>query len=149
MARAELAVPFTPKKLLVTYDPAGGLCARVVPEMVKMLEDRAFVVEVQPIAAGELSVEDYHGVVLGTPVGLRGGGASEPALGWVGRAQGIEEKKVAVFSAFWLREGGAAAQLRRKVEETGAEVVVDYGYWLVRPADGKQVLPAECMVRIR
>lgn len=142
-------MPFVAKKLLLTYDPALGFCARVLPRMVKMLEDRAFIVESRPIEAGEVSVEDYDGVVIGTPVGLRGGGASQKTLDWVGRAQGLEEKRVAVFSAFWLREGGAAAQLRRKVEETGAEVVVDVPYWLLKPDDGEQILPAECMVRIR
>ena len=142
-------MPFVPKKLLLTYDDAGGLCHRVVPRMIQMLEDRAFIVESRPLEDGALSVEDFDGIVLGTPVGLRARGASERVLDWVGRAQGIDERRVAVFSAFWIREAGAASALRRRVEETGAEVVVDVPYWLVRPDDGEQVLPAECMVRIR
>ena len=142
-------MPFVPKKLLVTYDAAGGLCKRVIPRMVQMLEDRAFIVECRPMEDGDVSVEDYDGVVIGTPVGLRARGPSERATAWVSRAQGLEEKRVAVFSAFWVREAGAAAALRAAVEATGAEVVVDVPYWLARPDDGEQVLPAECMVRIR
>lgn len=142
-------MPFVPKRLLLTFDPAGGLCQRVIPRMVQMLEDRAFIVEQRPMETGACSVESYDGVVIGTPVGLRSGAPSGLVLDWVGLAEGLEEKRVAVFSAFWVKEGGAAAALRRRVEETGAEVVVDYAYWLLRPSDGEQVLPAECMVRIR
>lgn len=114
-----------------------------------MLEDRGFAVTARPMAEGEVSVEDYDGVVVGTTTALRGGGPSALALDWVGRAQGLDEKKVAVFSTFWLSPGRAGEALKNRVLETGAEVVVDYSYWLVRPRDGEHFLPAECMVRMR
>ncbi len=149
MGPAGTALPFSPKSLFIAYDDARGACARVVPRMKQMLEDRGFVVTVAAMADGEVSVEDYDGVVIGTPVGLRGSGPSQKALDWVGRAQGLDEKRVAVFAAYWTVPGRAAEALKNRVMETGAEVVVDYSYWLVRPADGEQVLPSECMVRIR
>ena len=143
------ALPFSPKSILVAYDPTRGDNARVVPRMKQMLEDRGFAVTAEPMGEGEVIVEDYDGVVIGTTTALRGGGASALALDWVGRAQGLEEKKVAVFSTFWVTPGQAGERLKNRVLETGAEVVVDYTYWLVRPREGEHFLPAECMVRMR
>lgn len=142
-------VSFAPRKLLLTYDGAGGACWRVVPRMQRMLEDRAFVVTVVELAQAPASLSDFDGVVLGTPVGLRAGGPTPAVLDWVGRAEGLDEKRVALFSVFWVREGAALATLRNRLGELGAEVVVDYAYWALRPSEGEHLLPAECMVRIR
>ncbi len=133
----------------MTYDGAGGACRRVVPRMQRMLEDRAFVVTVAEIGEAPATLEEFDGVVLGTPVGLRGGGPTAAVLDWIGRAEGIDEKRVALFSVFWVREGSALPALRSRLGELGAEVVIDYAYWALRPSEGEHLLPAECMVRIR
>lgn len=142
-------MPFQPRRILVTYDPAGGRCAAVVARMRQMLEDRAFEVTVAPLAEAPADLEPFAGIVLGTPVSLRGNGPSAAVLEWVGRASGLDEKKVALFSAFWALPGEALPKLRARLAELGVEVVVDHAYWLARPAEGEHLLPAECMIRIR
>lgn len=117
--------------------------------MARMLEDRAFLVTVAPLAEAPADLEPFAGVVIGTPVSLRGNGPSAAVLEWVGRAAGLDEKKVALFSAFWVRPGESLPTLRQRLAELGVEVVVDHAYWLVRPEEGEHLLPAECMVRIR
>ena len=142
-------MPFTPKRLLLTYDDTGGACGRVVARMEQMLKDRAFEVTRIPLAQAPTDLSDYDGVVLGTPVTLRGAGPSAPVLDWVARAEGLDEKRVAIFSAFWALPGGALPALRARLHELGVEVVAEHGYWLARPDDGNHLLPAECMIRIR
>lgn len=142
-------MPFQPKPLLVVHDPRGGHTARVVPRMQTMLQDRGFAVTVATVESAPTDLEDFAGVVVGTPTTLRGDGPSEAVLGWLARAEALDEKKVAIFSTFWALPGGALDKLRARLNEAGAEVVVEHAYWLARPAEGEHVLPAECMVRIR
>lgn len=142
-------LPFAPRRLLLTYDGHGGQCGRVVARMQRMLEDRAFVVTVAPLAEAPTDLEPFAGVVLGTPVSLRGQGPSPAVLAWIEGAAGLDEKKVALFSAFWALPGPALDTLRAHLAERGVEVVVAHAYWLVRPHEGEHLLPAECMVRIR
>ncbi len=140
---------FSPKKLLLTFDGAGGACKRVVPRMQRMLEDRAFVVTVSDIASAPTDLSAFDGVVIGTPVSLRGEGPSPAVVEWIKKAEGLDEKRVGLFSVFWLREGAALDRLRAQLAEVGAEVVIAYAYWAARPAEGEHLLPAECMIRIR
>ncbi len=142
-------MPFKPKPLLIVHDPRGGHCARVVPRMQSMLQDRGFTVTVATTDAAPTDLEDFAGVVIGTPTTLRGEGPSAAVLEWLGRAEALDEKKVAIFSTFWALPGAALDHLRARLAELGAEVVVEHAYWLARPSEGEHVLPAECMVRIR
>ncbi len=142
-------MPFTPRRLLLTYDDTGGRCGAVVARMERMLVDRAFAVTVTPLAQAPTQLDAFDGVILGTPVSLRRDGPTAAVLEWIDRAEGLDEKKVALFSAFWLRPGTALPVLRARLAELGVEVVVEFAYWLGKPEDGDHVLPAECMVRIR
>ena len=78
---------FTPLKLLVVYDNARRFCGRVVPGMIKALEDRAFEVDSFSLdeISGALEIEDYDGLVLGIPVfgSGRDGGPSEAMVSFV------------------------------------------------------------------
>ncbi len=142
-------MPFTPKRLLLTYDDAGGRCRVVVARMERMLVDRAFEVTVIPLAGAPTQLDGFDGVILGTPVSLRRDGPTPAVLAWIDRAEGLDERKVALFSTFWLRPGTSLQVLRHRLAELGVEVVVEFAYWLGKPEDGDHVLPAECMVRIR
>lgn len=122
---------------------------RVVPRMRQMLEDRGFNVTVATTEKAPADLEEFFGVVVGTPTTLRGEGPSDAIEAWIQRAQALDEKKVAVFSTFWALPGRALDRMRARLTEAGAEVVVEHAYWLARPAEGEHVLPAECMVRIR
>jgi flavorubredoxin len=140
---------FKPKPLLVVYDPSGGHCARILPRMQQMLHDRGFLVTLATTEDAPTDLEDYAGVIVGTPSSLRGAGPTAAVEAWLARAEALDEKKVAVFSTFWALPGRALDHLRARLTELGAEVVVEHAYWLARPAEGEHVLPAECMVRIR
>lgn len=117
--------------------------------MEAMLVARAFAVTVTPLALAPTDLGEFDGVILGTPVSLRREGPTPAVLQWIERAEGLDEKKVAIFSAFWLRPGTALHVMRARLTELGVEVVVEFAYWLGKPEDGDHVLPAECMVRIR
>ena len=148
---------YTPIRLLVAYDPAGGLCGRVIPQMRKMLEERAFEVDVAELGGSVPDLAPYRGVVLGCPVrgagldGLRGRPPELPEAfaRFVAEAPGLEEKRVALFTVFTALPGQMLLQMRSAVEARGAQVVVAQPYWRLRPERGEHVLPAECMVRIR
>lgn len=152
---------YTPIRLLVAYDPAGGSCGRVVPQMRKMLEERAFEVDVAELGgsgrSGWPDLAPYRGVVLGCPVsgpgldGLRGRPPELPEAfaRFVAEAPGLEEKRVALFTVYTALPGQLLLQMRAAVEARGAQVVVAHPYWRLRPERGEHVLPAECMVRIR
>ncbi len=145
-------LPFKPVRLLLAYDDAGGLCARVVPRMKDMLEQRAFEVDVHVLGADPPDLEGYKGVVLGTPVlgaGLRRRGASASALRFVESADALDERKLALFSVFRAWPGRALEELRAAADARGVPVVVDYAYWSYAPEQGEHIVPAECMVRIR
>ena len=146
-------MPFVPLRLLLAYDPEGGLCARVVPRMREMLEQRGFDVQVTALDDGALpSLDGLRGVVLGSPVvglGLRRLDPSVRVARFVQEAPGLQELRVAVFTVFRVRAGDSSERLRTLVRARGADVVVDHAYAAWAPERNEHMLPAECMVRIR
>lgn len=145
-------MPFKPLRLLIAYDNAGDRCGKIVPRMKELLEERAFQVDVHEIGTGEVDLDDYRGVIIGTPViglGLRDTGPTAKVVDWINAQEGLDEKKVALFCVFDVRPGDIFDKMKNVVFEKGAEVVVEYPYWRLRPEDGEDQLPAECMVRIR
>lgn len=150
-------VAYTPIRLLVAYDPAGGLCRKVIPQMKQLLEERAFEVDVVELGQPIPDLAPYRGLVLGCAVrglgldGLRGRGTELPEAfrRFVEETPDLEEKKVALFAVCALLPGQALLQMRSKVEARGAQVVVAQPYRRFGADPGVHVLPAECMVRIR
>ena len=144
---------FIPVRLCVVYDPVAGLCARVLPRMRAMLEQRAFDVDVHALGDGPPpSLADARGVVIGSPVvgvGVRRLDPTPRVLRYLREAEGLAERRVACFTVARLRLGDSSARLRAAVRAVGADVVVDHGYLAWAPARDEHVLPAECMVRIR
>ena len=139
-------------RLLLAYDPSGGLCARVVPRMKEMLEQRAFDVDIFEIGGSLPNMEPYKGVVLGCAVrglGLRGDVPTQPVLDFVTAAEGLDEKKLALFTVCLALPGKMLLRLREAVEARGGTVIVMHAYNRFRPEEAEEVLPAECMVRIR
>ncbi|MCB9743219.1 MAG: hypothetical protein H6741_14355 [Alphaproteobacteria bacterium] len=146
---------FKPLRLLIAYDPEGGLCARVVPRMKQLLEDRAFEVDVMEITDDPQPVDLYEcaGLVLGTPafgLGWRGVGPTERVARWVkAQADELDEVRVAVFCVAQTRPGWTLRNTRQLVRDLGGEVVCSQAYAAWNPSHEEHVLPAECMVRIR
>ena len=143
---------FKPVRLLIAYDPAHGRCGKVVPRMKELLEARAFEVDVHELGNGEVDLEPYRGVVIGTPVtglGLRGAGPTTTVAEFINTQADLDEKKVALFCVYDVRLGNVFDKMKNLIFEKGAECVVEYPYWRARPGDGEDQLPAECMVRIR
>ncbi len=138
-------------RLLIAYDPEQGLCERVIPRMKELLLNRAFDVDVVTFVEGA-DLSPYRGLILGSPVrglGLRGDQPSEAFQKFVADSEGLDEKRVALFTVYNLRPGRILARMREQVEARGAQVVVAAAYNRFRSQEGEHVLPAECMVRIR
>lgn len=145
-------MPFSPRRLLIAYDDTRGLCGAVVPRMKQMLEERAFVVDTFVVGGAAPDLAAYHGVIVGAPTlgaGLRPAAVPAAVVDFLTAAEGLDEKKVAVFTVFTALPGTMTDALRAKVQELGAEVVAAYPYWRLRPDGGEHVIPAECMIRIR
>jgi aspartate-semialdehyde dehydrogenase len=145
-------VPFRPRRLLIAYDDTRGWCGAVVPRMKQMLEERAFSVDTLVLGGEIPDLEPYHGVILGAPdLGppMREPVLPESVAKLLAEGEGIDEKKIGVFTVFGLLPGRMSQLLRAKAAETGAEVVAEYAYWRLRPQGGEHVIPAECMIRIR
>lgn len=145
-------MPFTPLKLLIAYDDHRGYCGKVVPRLREMLEHRAFHVETLVIDGSEpdLDLEDYDGLVLGTPAsGLSPDSPSDKVRDFVVALDDLDEVRVAIFSVFDVRPGTCLDAFAELVLDHGAEVVAGHPYWLLRPGEKEHFLPAECMVRIR
>lgn len=145
-------MPFKPLRLLIAYDAEGKRCAPVVERMKELLEHRAFEVDVHAIGDDMPDLDDYAGVVLGTPVrglALRDSGPTAAVARFIEQADGLDEKKVAIFCVFDVRPGTVFDRMKNLLHERGAEVVTEYPYWRAQPRDGEELLPAECMVRIR
>lgn len=143
---------FKPVPLLIAYDPAGGRCGAVVPRMKQLLEDRAFKVEVAELGQGPVDISEYTGLIVGTPVAglaLRNVQPSPAVTSFLQEAEGLDEKKVALFCVYDVRPGDIFDRMKNLVSERGAEYVAEYAYWRLKPDDGEELLPAECMVRIR
>lgn len=144
-------MPFQRLRLLIAYDPEHGLCERVIPRMKELLLNRAFDVDVVTFGEGA-DLTPYRGLILGAPVrglGLRGDQPSEAFQKFVAESDGLDEKRVALFSVYSFVPGRMLARMRELVEARGAQVVVSTAYHRFRPQEGEHVLPAECMVRIR
>ena len=145
-------MPFRPLRLLVLYDDARGHCVRVVPAMKTLLEQRGFVVDTHRVADGPIDVSPYRGLVIGTPVfgaGVRGVGPTDALTAFVEALPDLDDKKVALFCVYELRPGTTFDRMKALIYDKGGDVVVTWGYWLLRPDRGAHILPAECMVRIR
>lgn len=145
-------MPFKPIHLLIAYDDTRGLCAAVVPRMKQMLEERAFRVDTFVIGGAAPDLEPYTGVIVGAPVprlGLRPAEVPASVATFLDGAEGLDEKKVAVFSVYTAFPGTMVEALKQKVGELGAECVAEYAYWRMKPEWGEHVVPAECMIRIR
>ncbi|MFN7144471.1 MAG: flavodoxin family protein [Myxococcota bacterium] len=145
-------MPFTPRRLLIAFDDTRGLCGAVVPRMKQMLEERAFRVDTHVIGGDLPDLEPYQGLIVGAPVlgtGVRPASVPPAVASFLEAAEGLDEKKVAVFSVFTALPGTMTEALEQKVGELGAEVVARYAYWRLRPSSGEHVIPAECMIRIR
>jgi menaquinone-dependent protoporphyrinogen IX oxidase len=145
-------VPFKPHRLLLAYDDTRGWCGAVVPRMKQMLEERAFQVDTLVIGGEPVDLEPYSGVIVGAPVlrlGLRPSTVPPAVASFLEGLEGLDEKKAAVFSVYTAWPSTMVEALEQKVSELGAEVVVKYPYWRLRPDWGEHMIPAECMVRIR
>lgn len=145
-------MPFKPVRLLIAYDPAGGACAKVVPRMKRMLEDRAFVVDTHEIDGAPVDVEAYRGIIFGTPVsgiGVRHGGPTQKVEDFIRGLEGLDEKKVCVFAVYDVSLGSTFDKMKNQLIERGAEFVAEHGFWRMRPQAGEHIIPAECMIRIR
>lgn len=145
-------MPFQPLRLLILFDDDQGYCASVIPRMKRLLEDRAFVVDVHRVQDGPVDVGPYRGIVLGSPVfgaGIRGVGPTLALTDAVEALPDLDGKKVATFCVYPLRPGTTLARMKGMVLAKGADFVASWGYWLARPEPGEHMLPTECMVRIR
>jgi hypothetical protein len=145
-------VPFTPLRLLILTDPAGGLCARVIPRMRQLLEDRAFLVDEHRLDQGAVDISPYRGLIIGSPVfglGVKGVGPTDALLRHVLDLPDLEGRYAALFCVPQLRPGLTLDRMRGLAREKGAQVVCARSYppWGADP--GEHILPAECMVRIR
>lgn len=151
-APAGNAVPYKPIRILIAYDNEGGRCGMVIPRLKELLEDRAFEVETLEIGAGDPDLEEFQGVLIGTPVtglAIRNVGPTQKVADFINTVEGLDEKKVALFCVYDVRAGDVFDKMKNLVYERGAEYVAEWAYWRVRPEDGETMLPAECMIRIR
>ncbi len=148
-------MPHVPVRLLLAVHDPDGRCTRVVERLHAMLESRAFAVTRFALVAGAPlpDLGATRGVVLGFAdpawLGVRVGGVPPAVARFVDEVEGLEERKVALFSVHRLRSSDALGQLAARVERRGAQVVVTHGYDGWAPRRAEHVVPAECMVRIR
>lgn len=144
---------FVAPRLLLVWDPQGGLCDRVVPALAEQLVARAFEVDAHPLSeASRVELRQYTGLVLGVPVpgaGLRRHGPSAAVEDFLAAQDQLDEVKTALFCVYRVRPGHTLRNTRQRVHDLGGEVVIGHAYSAVRPTWQDHVLPAECMVRIR
>lgn len=102
------------------------------------------------IGASLPSMDGIDGLVLGIPVtGLRGAGPSAAVERFVRELPHSGELRVALFAVYEARLGGALDRLKNLVFARGGHIVVEHAAWRLRLDEAIEVLPAECMVRIR
>jgi hypothetical protein len=143
-------MPFRPLRLVLAYDDARGHCTPLVHRFRVLLEDRAFVVHVHRIGEPLPDMEGVAGLVLGIPVtGVRGVGPGAEVERFVRELPRLGELRVALFAVYELRVGGALDRLKNLVYARGAQVVTEHAAWRLRLEEAIEVLPTECMVRIR
>ena len=144
---------FRPLRLLLVWDPAQGLCERIVPGLTRQLEDRAFLVEARALEGpADAGLSAFAGLVLGCPVpgaGLRRHGPSGLVEAWLQAQTELDQVKTALFTVGRLGAGHTLRNTRQRVHDLGGEVVVAHHYCILRPGPESYVLAAECMVRIR
>ena len=143
---------FSPIRICVLYDNARGYCGRAVPELVRQLESRSFIVDTHDIADGPVRVDDYAGLVLGTPVfglALRGSGPTDAMERFIGNMPALSGRRVAVFCVYQTRPGDTFDRMKRLLFAKGAELVAEQAFWVLRPTKHAHVIPTECMVRVR
>ena len=148
----DVSVVFEPLRLLILIDDSRGWCARVVPSMKEMLEQRGFDVDVHRVGDGPVSVDGYRGMLLGAPtfgLGIGNVAPSETFVRYVEAIEGLDEMQIGVFTVYPVRPGDSLQRLKGLVLRVGARFVAWHGFHLLRPGRGAHVLPTECMVRIR
>ena len=145
-------MPFVPLHLLILFDDNLGYCAKVVPTMKEMLENRAFIVDVHRIQDGPIDISSYRGVIIGAPVvgmGFRRMAPGPDLFSFIQDLPDLDDFAVAIFCVYPLQPGTSLERMKGLLLEKGAEVVASRGYPLLRLDPADTVIPAECMARIR
>lgn len=148
-------MPHVPVRLLLAVHDPERRCEGVVARLQDMLVARAFTVDRLDLEEGAPlpDLGPYKGVVLGFAdpawLGVRVGAVPPAMARFVDEVEGLDERKVALFSVHRLRPSDALGQLAARVERRGATVVVTHTYDGWAPHRAEHVVPAECMVRIR
>jgi len=146
-------MPFSPLKLLVVYDNARGYCARIAPELVSGLVDRAFLVDAFSLEDVPQSVnpEEYDGLIFGFPIfgSGRDGSPTDAIVEFAKSLGDLDDYRVAIFSVHQIWDGPSLLRFKAVLEDQGADVVCSRSYWSFRPDHRNHELPAEIMVRIR
>ena len=146
-------MPFEPIRVLILIDDTRGYCAKLIPRMKLLLEQRAFVVDTHRIQDGEIDITPYKGLILGSPcfgLAIKGVGPTEELVQYVQQFMpDLEEYGVAVFCAYEARPGLTLERMKGLVKGCGGTIVAAHGYSILRPKRGDHIIPTECMVRIR
>lgn len=143
---------FKPIHIAIIYDNTRGLTGRVVPRMKEMLEQRAFTVDIHEVGSGPFDPEKYAGLIIGTPVtglAIRGAGPSDKIRHFIEELPTLDEKPVAIFSVYELRQGMTFDKMKNVLFEKDITFVAEHAFWFLNPNKGDHIIPAECMVRIR
>ena len=145
-------MPFQPIPILILIDDARGWCAKVIPELKTLLENRGFIPEVHRMQDGPVNIGPHRAVLLGAPtfgLGIRERAPTDEFANYVEAIDGIDEVSIGVFTVYATRPGDSLQRLKGLVLRTGARFIAGHGYprWNLRK--GAHVLPAECMVRVR
>lgn len=145
-------MPFIPIPLLILYDDAKGYCQRVLPGLEPLLTHRGFKVQSHRIQDGEIDVQPFKGLIIGSPVyglAFKGAAPSEALFEYVQALDDFERHKVAVFCVHPFRLGTSLDRMKGMVLEKGGEIVAARAYPLLKLNPHDHVIAAECMVRIR
>ena len=146
------AVPFQPLRMLILTDDDRGFCGKVVPEMKRLLEHRAFLVDTHRVADGPVDIKSYRGMILGSPVygaGIRGVGPTPALTAFVEALPELDGMGVAAFCVYPIRPGTTLPRMKGLILARGGSFVASWAFWLLQPDRGAHILPTECMVRIR
>lgn len=146
-------MPFRPLRLCIVHDNLRGYTGRVVPRMKRMLEHRAFEVDVREVGDGPPDLSAYAGLILGTPVlglGIKGAGPSSGVRRAIESFPAdMEGKPVAIFCVYETRPGNTFDRMKNLLFQRNITFVAEHGFWVLQPHRRDHIIPAECMVRIR
>ena len=121
--------------------------------MVGMLEQRAFAVDTHAIQDGEIDIDEYRGMIIGSPslgLGIKGAAPTPEMEAYVRDVlPDMDDMGVAVFAVFELHPGTALDRMKGMVLDKGADVVAAHEYGLFRLDIDDHTIAAECMIRIR